>query len=154
MLDRCENAIFAGRSGVKEERTWSESEGCGKRVGGVGERGAANAKCLEGWSARVCSESEFLRITREGGIFRPWFGFAVECGGQELSNGACSMAVGGIEILGEGGMVGRKREDSGEKGVVWVEEGWLWVVWKCVEKKEGRGVSMCGMGEIGSLKKL
>lgn len=64
MWDLSQNAISAGRSGLKEERRWSESEGGGKRVGGVGERGAANAKCLEGWSAMVCSSSGFLRITR------------------------------------------------------------------------------------------
>ena len=118
--DRCENAIFAGRSDLKEERGGRESEGCEKRVDGVGEGGAANAKCLEGWSALVCWQNGFLRITRLGGILRPWFGFEVECGGQELSNDGYSMAVGEFPILGEGEIFGRKGGHSAEKCVVCV----------------------------------
>ena len=87
-------------------------------------------------------------------ILRPWFGFEVECGGQGLSNGVWSMGVGGVEILGACEIFGRKGEHSAEKVVVWVEDGWLCVVWKWAEKKEGRGVYVSRMNEIGSLKKL
>ena len=152
--DRCENAIFAGRSDLKEERGGRESEGGEKRVDSVSEGGAANAKCLEGWSALGCSKNGFLRITRWGGILRPWFGFEVECGGQEGSNGVCSMAVGRSKNLGEGEIFGRKGGHSAEKCAVCVC-GVRWnVVWKGDEKKEGRGVYVLRMNEIGSLKKL